>query len=170
MFELFKKKKSLDLDETKEELSLEELNIEESEIEDLKIEAKNMEEEDIKKHEKHYSNEGFWNKVKKFSKKAGSTVVYVVLILYYTLQKPDIPFRAKAIIGGALGYFILPFDLIPDAAVGVGYIDDFSILMAALFQVAMYIDEDVKKRAKEKLIDLFGDDDIDTSEIDNKLK
>ncbi|MGM0877495.1 MAG: YkvA family protein [Bacillota bacterium] len=128
-----------------------------------------MEEAAIQKHEKHYSIEALWNKVQKFSKKAGSTVVYAVLILYYTLQKPDIPLKVKATIAGALGYFILPIDLIPDIALGVGYVDDLAIITAALFQIAMYIDEDIKKQAKDKLTDLFGED-VDTSGIDNKLK
>src|SRR5690606_41277761 len=63
---------------------------------------------------------------------------------------------------GALGYFILPFDLIPDIAVGVGYVDDLGVLTAALISVAMYIDNDIKNQAKSKLADWFGDD-ADTS-------
>ncbi|MBO0961724.1 DUF1232 domain-containing protein [Neobacillus sp. MM2021_6] len=116
----------------------------------------------------NYSDEKFWDKLKKFGKKAGSSVVYAVLLLYFTLQKPEIPVRAKAIIMGALGYFILPFDLIPDFAVGVGYTDDLGALGVALFQVAMYIDDDIKNKAKEKLKDWFGDH-VDTTDIDEKL-
>lgn len=158
--------------EVQEEQSLDKLGIKESEIEKLKCEAENMEKEDIEKYQKHFSNKKLWEKIKKFSKKAGLNAIYVVLLLYYTLQKPELPLKVKAIIVGALGYFILPFDLIPDVALGVGYVDDFGILIAALFQVAMYIDEDVKKQAKEKLRDIFGDDgnDLNTSAIDNKLK
>ncbi|WP_072502003.1 YkvA family protein, partial [Mycobacterium tuberculosis] len=102
---------------------------------------------------KNYSDDKFWNKLKKFAKKAGSSVVYAVLLLYYTLQKPEVPAKAKAIIIGALGYFILPFDLIPDVAVGIGYTDDLGALGVALFQVAMYIDDEIKEKAKEKLKD-----------------
>lgn len=169
MFEIFKKKNQNELETIQEELSLEELNIEESKVEELKIEADNMEEETIQQHERHFSEQGLWNKVQKFSKKAGSTVIYAVLILYFTLQKPEVPFRVKATIVGALGYFILPIDLITDVAIGVGYVDDLGVLVGALIQVAMYIDEDIKKQAKEKLTDWFGDE-VDTSEIDNKLK
>lgn len=101
-------------------------------------------------------------------KKAGSSVVYAVLLLYFTLQKPEVPIKAKTIIIGALGYFILPLDLIPDIAVGVGYTDDLGALGVALFQVAMYIDDEIKNKAKEKLKDWFGDN-VDTSEIDGKI-
>jgi uncharacterized membrane protein YkvA (DUF1232 family) len=118
--------------------------------------------------EKHYSEEKFWTKLKKFAVKAGHSVVYTALLLYYTLQKPELPMKARVTIIAALGYFILPFDLIPDLAVGVGYTDDLGALGVALIQVAMHIDDDVKKRAKAKLSDWFGTD-VDTSEVDKKL-
>lgn len=117
---------------------------------------------------KNFSDEKFWEKLKKFAKKAGSSVVYAVLLLYFTLQKPAVPAKAKAIIIGALGYFILPLDLIPDIAVGVGYTDDLGALGVALFQVAMYIDDEIRQKAKEKIKDWFGDN-VDTSEIDEKI-
>lgn len=117
---------------------------------------------------KHYSDEKLWKKLAKFAKKAGSSVVYAVLLLYFTLQKPEIPMKVKAVIIGALGYFILPVDLIPDFAVGIGYADDLGALGYALFQVAMYIDEDVKEKARAKLKDWFGDG-VDTSDIDAKI-
>nr|WP_240335318.1 YkvA family protein [Paraliobacillus sediminis] len=116
----------------------------------------------------HYSDEKFWGKLKKFAKKAGSSVVYAVLLLYYTLQKPEVPTKAKAVIIGALGYFILPLDLIPDFVTGVGYTDDLGALGFALFQVAMYIDDSIKLKAKDKLTEWFGDK-VDTSAIDLKI-
>lgn len=117
---------------------------------------------------KHFSDDKLWGKLKKFAKKAGASVVYAVLLLYYTLQKPEVPMKTKTIIIGALGYFILPLDLIPDVVVGLGYTDDLGALGIALFQVAMYIDEDIKIQAKEKLKNWFGDN-VDTSDIDAKL-
>jgi uncharacterized membrane protein YkvA (DUF1232 family) len=125
-------------------------------------------EKEMEKASKNYSDEKFWEKLKKFAKKAGSSVVYAVLLLYYTLQKPQVPTKAKAIIIGALGYFILPFDLIPDFAVGLGYTDDLGALGVALLQVAMYIDDGIKQKAKEKLKDWFGDT-VDTSDIDGRI-
>ncbi|MGX6444013.1 YkvA family protein [Neobacillus sp. K501] len=125
-------------------------------------------EKEMDKASKNYSDEKFWDKLKKFAKKAGASVVYAVLLLYFTLQKPQVPAKAKAIIIGALGYFILPFDLIPDIAVGLGYTDDLGALGVALLQVAMYIDDDIKQKAKEKLKDWFGDT-VDISDIDGKI-
>nr|WP_295973551.1 YkvA family protein [uncultured Bacillus sp.] len=118
---------------------------------------------------KYFSDRKFWGKLKRFAKKAGSSVVYAVLLLYYTLQKPEVPKKAKAVIIGALGYFILPVDVIPDAILGLGFTDDLGALGIALFQVAVYIDEEIKQKAKAKLQDWFGDD-VDTSEIDAKIE
>lgn len=118
--------------------------------------------------EEHYSEEKFWEKLKKFAVKAGHSVVYAALLLYYTLQKPELPTKAKVTILAALGYFIFPFDLIPDLAAGVGYTDDLGALGVALFQVAIHIDDEVKGKARKKLADWFGTD-VDTREIDEKL-
>ncbi|ANV74337.1 YkvA family protein [Bacillus cereus] len=124
--------------------------------------------EEFKDSSKHFSDEKLWNKLARYAKKAGVSAIYAVLLLYYTLQKPEVPKKSKAVIIGALGYFILPFDLIPDVAGPVGYTDDVGVLLAALVQVAMYIDNDIKDQARNKLKDWFGDD-IDTSEVDAKI-
>ncbi|EOR24702.1 DUF1232 domain-containing protein [Cytobacillus oceanisediminis] len=117
---------------------------------------------------KHFSEEKFWAKLARYAKKAGSSVVYAVLLLYYTLQKPNVPKKVKATIIGALGYFILPIDLIPDFLVGIGYTDDLGALGIALFQVAMYIDDDIKSKARTKLAEWFGNK-VDTTDIDKKI-
>ncbi|WP_379970514.1 YkvA family protein [Ectobacillus sp. sgz5001026] len=117
--------------------------------------------------EQKFSKEAFWIKVKQVAVQAGAMVIYSGLLLYYVLQKPDLPKRYKVIIIGALAYFIAPIDVIPDMLAGVGYTDDVAVLGTALMQVAMHIDEDVKKKAKEKLQSWFQD--TDTSSIDNRL-
>lgn len=124
--------------------------------------------EQMKKSEKYFSDDKFWDKLKKIAKKAGSSVVYAVLLLYYTLQKPEVPKKTKAVIIGALGYFILPVDLMPDMLIGVGFTDDLGALGIALFQVAMYIDDDIKNKARTKLADWFGHT-VDTSDVDEKI-
>ncbi|WP_108670382.1 YkvA family protein [Peribacillus acanthi] len=118
--------------------------------------------------EKAYSDDKLWSKLVKFGKKAGSSVVYACLLLFYTLQKPEVPMKTKTIIIGALGYFILPLDLIPDFAAGIGFTDDLGALGVALIQVAMHIDDDIKVKARGKLQEWFGTS-VDTSEIDQKI-
>jgi uncharacterized membrane protein YkvA (DUF1232 family) len=120
--------------------------------------------------EKNYSESSFWLKLKRFAKKAGIKVVYTALLLYYVLQSPNVPIKAKAIIVGALGYFISPIDIIPDILLGVGYTDDMSVLVGALVSVAIYVDKDVKHKAHTKIIEWFGTDtQYDLIAIDEKL-
>ena len=114
-----------------------------------------------------YSEKSLFDKIKKVAKNAGIKVIYYVLIAYYLLQKKDLPKKEKAIIIGALGYFIMPFDLVADPTVAVGYVDDIGALALALGKVALYIDDDIKQKAKDKLRDIFGDyDESDLEEPD----
>ena len=75
---------------------------------------------DVSSYESHYSENAFWDKIKSIAKKAGATVLRPVLTLYYVLEDGNIPIKNKAYIIGALGYFILPIDIIPDFLVEIG--------------------------------------------------
>ena len=66
------------------------------------------------KYRKHYNDDDFWDKIMNVAKKAGAKVVYCALLLYYVLKSSSVPTEDKLIIIGALGYFILPLDLIAD--------------------------------------------------------
>jgi uncharacterized membrane protein YkvA (DUF1232 family) len=108
------------------------------------------------KYSKHYSEKSFWRKVRKYGKKAGREVVEKALWLFYASMNAEMPREQKLMILGALGYFILPFDLIPDFIPVVGYGDDLAALAAAVRQVLKYIDDDVKRKTDEKLDKWFG--------------
>jgi len=57
-----------------------------------------------------------------------------ILLVRLALDR-EVPAEARALIGGALAYFLLPFDLFPEAMVGgVGYLDDLVIASAVLSQ------------------------------------
>jgi uncharacterized membrane protein YkvA (DUF1232 family) len=92
------------------------------------------------KYEKHFSEDSFWNKIGKYAKEAGTKVVYSGLILYYAVQSPNTPLKSKIQIYGALGYLILPLDLVPDFLPVVGYVDDLGALGLALAATTMSID------------------------------
>jgi uncharacterized membrane protein YkvA (DUF1232 family) len=98
-----------------------------------------------------FTEQGFWKKIKNYSRRAGMQVVYAALLLYYLMQSSSVPIKAKAGIAAALGYFILPFDIIPDIALVAGYTDDLAVLMFALSQVSHYITDEVKQNARDRL-------------------
>jgi uncharacterized membrane protein YkvA (DUF1232 family) len=107
--------------------------------------------------ENKYSDQEFWNKAATFAKTAGTEVIEKALWLYYAAQRSETPAQAKAIIYGALGYFVFPIDAIPDMTPVVGYVDDLGVLAYAVATVAMYINDEVKGLATQKLKDWFGE-------------
>ncbi|MBO4753645.1 MAG: DUF1232 domain-containing protein [Bacteroidales bacterium] len=122
----------------------------------------------LQESQKHYSEVGMWQKIMKVAKKAGIKVVYLALILYYTATASTTPMKQKGIIYGALGYFILPFDLIPDAIPIVGYSDDLAALIACVGVVITCITPEIIQKAQDKLHDWFGD--YDKKDIEGLVK
>jgi uncharacterized membrane protein YkvA (DUF1232 family) len=112
---------------------------------------------EIEKYQENYSESGLQRKIKSVARWAGAKVMYVVLLLYYVLQSPTISKADKGKIYGALGYFILPTDLVVDFLPIVGYSDDLAALMIALHAVASNITPEVKAQAKAKLSKWFGE-------------
>jgi uncharacterized membrane protein YkvA (DUF1232 family) len=108
----------------------------------------NLEKEEYKK---EYNEKNFLDKLKKVLKIIGVKGVYMLLILYNTLQKKDIPPKEKSIIIGALGYFLLPLDALPDITPIVGYSDDIFALGMAILKVMPFIDDEIKKKSKEQI-------------------
>ena len=123
-----------------------------------------------KKYITAFSEVNLIEKIKQFGKKAGIKVIYLVLLLFYTLQKTTTPKFAKSLIIGGLGYFILPADFLPDLIPGIGFTDDLTALISVVLAVALFIDEGVKAKAKERLHVWFGDYDEEALDgIDNKI-
>lgn len=103
-----------------------------------------------------YSEESFWDKVRKYAVVAGREAIEKALTLYYAMQDPEVPAWAKGVCAGALGYFIFPLDAIPDALVPLGYVDDVGVMAAALTAIAVHVSAATKSKAAEKLNEWFG--------------
>ena len=114
-------------------------------------------EEEIGKYESNYSEDGLFSVITKYAKKIGGEVIYKALQLFYVLQKPNIPLKAKATIIGALGYLISPIDIIPDFIPVLGFSDDAAAVAVAIAVVSAYIDEEVNAKAKAKFDSIFGE-------------
>lgn len=57
----------------------------------------------------------------------------VFMLLVRIALDPEVPGGARAMVGGALAYFVLPIDLMPEAFVGgPGYLDDLVLATAVL--------------------------------------
>lgn len=103
-----------------------------------------------------YSAPRLWRTLVKVAASTGRKTLLTALTLFYCLQDRDTPTWAKGVIVGALGYLILPIDMIPDIIPGVGYGDDWGALVAAIGTVAAYIKDEHKAKAGAQLNRLFG--------------
>ena len=120
---------------------------------------------DLSKYESEFSFDNLMNKIKESAKKAGLKAIYMALLLYYALESPTISTMDKAIIYGALGYFICPIDIIPDILPFIGLTDDIAVLAWAFSRVKRNVTDMTREKAKTKLKIWFGN--YDESEIDD---
>ena len=117
----------------------------------------NVEVLESNKYTESYSEESFFDKVKSTIKSAGLKLIYQALLLFYVTENPNCPMKIKAAIFAALGYFISPIDVIPDFTPIVGYSDDAGAIALAIGLAQLYIDDEVKRKARNKIADIFGD-------------
>ena len=120
---------------------------------------------DLNTYQKDFSFNGLMSKIKETAKKAGLKAIYMALLLYYALESPTCTTMDKAIIYGALGYFISPLDIVPDILPLIGLTDDIAVLAWAYSRIKHNISDMTREKAKTKLKIWFGD--FDEKEIDD---
>ena len=113
----------------------------------------------------YFSDTKLWTKLKKVARKAGRKAVYYVLVLYYVARDPAVPRSLKLKVLGALGYFILPLDFIPDVILGLGFTDDLAALAWALFTMRKYITPEIERKARERLREWFGPEEGEETDL-----
>ncbi len=74
-----------------------------------------------------------------------------LLAAYYCAFDPATPVKAKGILLGALAYFVLPIDLLPDMVLGLGFTDDLAVLLAAFKVVRTHVTAAHRQRARDAL-------------------
>ncbi len=92
---------------------------------------------------------GFWRKLLKVAGKI--PFAEDAAAAYFCAVDPQTPSKVKAILLAALAYFVMPFDVIPDFVVGLGFTDDAAVLAMALTLVAGQIKDSHRKRARAAL-------------------
>lgn len=97
----------------------------------------------------------FFKKLKAYGQKAGTRVGYASLLMYYAYTRRETPMWAKNIILGSIAYFISPIDAVPDLTPFLGYTDDWGILSFGLVTIAACIDEEVRIKARQRLVEFF---------------
>jgi len=100
---------------------------------------------------------GFWRKVRRLV----GPVPFLedAAAAYYCATDARTPTRVKAVLIGALAYFVVPVDLIPDFIATLGFTDDAAVLFAAIQTVAPHIKEGHRIQARTALRRLKGESD-----------
>ncbi len=74
-----------------------------------------------------------------------------VLAIWYAVIDPDVPVAGKARLAFAISYFLMPFDVVPDFFVGIGYVDDLAVIMATVRALGGMITDAHYARADARL-------------------
>lgn len=106
--------------------------------------------------EEQYSDKKFKKKFTNMGGGLGKKAMQAAATLYVALRSPDMPKSNKLIVFAALGYFILPFDLIVDFLPLAGLTDDAFVILTALGKVYLSITDEMKLEAKELIETKFN--------------
>ena len=74
-----------------------------------------------------------------------------LLAAYYCAFDRETPRHVQAALLGALAYFILPFDFMPDMLPILGFTDDAAVLATAIRMVSSHITPDHREAARAAL-------------------
>lgn len=93
----------------------------------------------------------FWPTVRKALRQV--PFIDEVIAAYYAMLDPQTPASARLTLIAALAYFVSPFDLVPDFLFGIGFVDDVSVLAAAIAAVQGSIRQEHRDAAMRALAD-----------------
>jgi uncharacterized membrane protein YkvA (DUF1232 family) len=91
----------------------------------------------------------FWPKLKRSL--ARIPFAEDVLAAFYCAFDPATPLKVKGILLGALAYFIMPIDVIPDVLLGLGFTDDMAVLYTAISMIRSHMTQAHRDKAKQTL-------------------
>ncbi len=94
-------------------------------------------------------SKGFWPKIRRTASRipfAGQA-----LSVWFAARDPETPAAAKGMMLGALAYFVLPIDAIPDIFAGIGFTDDAAVITALIATLGANIKRRHRDQASEAL-------------------
>lgn len=103
----------------------------------------------IERHER-IVREGFWRKLRRMIGRLPFTEDLVAA--YFCARDPSTPFMARATLLGAVAYFVVPIDAIPDALALVGFSDDAAVLATAIAVAGAHILPHHREKARAALL------------------
>ena len=104
----------------------------------------------------YFSEHDLNQKLTNVAKTVGAGLVYPVLLLFELLKSAEVDNSQKAMIIGALGYFIVPMDMIA-ALIPGGFADDLAALTFVVKATAANISDTIRLHTKEQLHEWLGE-------------
>jgi uncharacterized membrane protein YkvA (DUF1232 family) len=96
--------------------------------------------------EQAYVRRGFWSKLRRFA--SALPFAEDLLAAYYCAFDRDTPRHVQVALIGALAYFVLPFDVVPDMMPILGFTDDAAVLATAIKLVSSHMRPEHRDAAK----------------------
>jgi uncharacterized membrane protein YkvA (DUF1232 family) len=91
----------------------------------------------------------FWARIKTLGRKL--PFAEDIVAAAYCATDPATPARVKLLIVGALAYFVMPFDGIPDLLPLVGFTDDAAVIAATIAAIRAHMRDEHRERARDFL-------------------
>jgi uncharacterized membrane protein YkvA (DUF1232 family) len=98
----------------------------------------------------------FWKKLKGLA--ARLPFAEDLIAAHYCAFDRQTPLHVKAVLVGALAYFVVPVDFIPDVLPIIGYSDDAAVLAAAIKLVSSHVKPDHREAARQTLARMRGEE------------
>ncbi|TPQ51798.1 hypothetical protein C2U72_06540 [Prosthecomicrobium hirschii] len=92
---------------------------------------------------------GFWASLRRAARAIPFSTDLVAA--YYCALDPTTPRRVRLTLLGALAYFVMPADLLPDFLPLVGFTDDATVLITAIGMVTGHIRDEHRQAAEKAL-------------------
>ncbi len=123
----------------------------------------------IQEYLKYYDELELKEKLKIIGNKIGSKVLFYVLIMVILISDSKIPIKVRLVFMAALGYLILPTDLVADLLPVVGFTDDIAFLSYAISNAREYITPEVTSKAKDKLGSWLNNEAEEAEVVDDEV-
>ena len=94
-------------------------------------------------------HKSFWDKIRRTAGKVPFADEAVAM--WFCARDPATPTRVKAILLGALAYFVLPFDAVPDLLAGLGFTDALAVIIAAVRAGRPHVTDAHRAQARDAL-------------------
>jgi uncharacterized membrane protein YkvA (DUF1232 family) len=113
------------------------------------------------KYSKYFNERRLFKKLKSISGRLSIQLLYYILILFYLVSDKSVPYKTRIIFIAALGYLILPTDIVSDFIPGLGFTDDAAFIAYAISSASNYITPEIKEKAINLMVKFVGSENVE---------